>query len=420
MKLINYLILRITLVFSIAMLFWTVIYFFIQMEEIYDGNEEGLINLKQEFVVKANEIPNFVEEMEKTSPLNLIVEEISQTEAENIIENFTTEQIYFATELEEEEVRMLHSAFYCSLNDKYYKIQFFTSTIESDDLIENMLYLILGLWLTLISLLIIVSRTIIKNANKPFYSILEKLKAFRLDNDYKIEFPKTKIIEYQQLNNSVKKLIDTNIDIYTEQKHFIENSSHELQTPLAIIISRLEILLEKYQNDKKLSEEIADLLNTLNRMKYLNSNLLLLSKVKNRQFQNNKEVDLSLILEKVLDEFTDIIEYKQITLEKEGKIENYNFNFLINPDLAHILFTNLIKNAIAYSKNNGKIIISYTKKSISIANNGDTEIQNIFNRYFSTTHSGLGLSIVKSISDLYELNISYKYFKKMHIFEIKL
>jgi signal transduction histidine kinase len=398
------------------MLLWTTIYCVLQMKEIHDGNDEGLTNLKQEFIAKANRLPDFVEDMEKSAPLNLMVKEISQTQAEKIVENFTTEKIYFATEFEKEEVRMLTSAFYCMLNGRYYQIQFFTSTVESDDLIKNMLYLMLGLWTALVLTVIIVSKIIISSANRPFYNLLENLKAFRLDNNKLFDFQDTKISEYKQLNASIKELLEKNMDVYNQQKQFIENTSHELQTPVTIAVARLEMLLEKYQNDQNLTEEITNLLQTLGRMKRLNSSLLLLSKIKNRQFSESENVDLQSVLENVIFEFEDLAEYKNISICKDIAC-NASKTEKINPDLAHILFTNLLKNAINYTENGGKIIVFYAENLIRISNTGNKELENVFERYHGA--SGLGLSIVKSIADLYGMEISYRFENKMHVFEIK-
>ncbi|MDR2125989.1 MAG: HAMP domain-containing histidine kinase [Prevotellaceae bacterium] len=418
MKLVNHLILRITLFFAIVMLFWSAIYFFLQMKEIHDGNDEGLTNLKQEFIAKANKIPEFIENLENNAPLNIIIQEIARDEAESLVENFTTERIYFATELEEEEVRMLTAAFRCQLTGKYYRLQFFTSTVESEDLIENTLYLLLGLWITLSLTIFIVSKIIISKANKPFYKLLGELKKFKLDNKQMIDLPETNVNEYVQLNKSVKELLEKNINVFNEQKIFIENTAHELQTPLAIIIAKMEMMIEKYQHDKKHTEEIASVLNILNRMKRLNSNLLLLSKIKNSQFPKTSRVNLRETLNSVIADFEDFAAYKEISIEQNGEASP---ELQINKDLAYILFCNLIKNAIAHNHQNGKILITYAHNYITIANSGAQIEIDIFRRYGNAAadskSSGLGLSIVKSIADLYQLNITYRY-DKMHIFTI--
>jgi signal transduction histidine kinase len=420
MKLINHLLFRITLVFTAVMLLWSGVYFFLQMKEIHDGNDEGLTNLKQEFIAKANKIPGFVEQLENFNPLNIIIQEISQAEAGNLVENFATTRVYFATEQEKEEVRMLTTAFHCTQNGKYYRLQFFTSTVESDDLIKNMLYLLLGLWAALSVTVFIIGKIIIAKANRPFDRLLDELGKFRLDSSKMIDFEETDIHEYRQLNESVKNLLEKNIDIFTGQKIFIENVSHELQTPLAIVVAKLEMLLEKYQDNESLTGEIAAALNILGRMKRLNTNLLLLSKIRNNQFPETSLVNLREVLESVLDEFEELIAYKGITVEKQGDSAPVR---QMNRDLAYVLFTNLVKNAIYHNRQNGKISIRYTLGSISMANSGNKAVANVFNRYQHDSSdiksSGLGLSIARSIAALYRIEITYDYDNR-HNFTLQL
>ena len=417
MKLINHLILRLTLFFTVVLLLWSVLYYFLQMHEIYDSIDEGLTNLKQEFVIIANRDSGFVENMELYAPLNLIVKEIPQSEAITVKEYFSNSKVYFQTELEEEEVRMLTSAFYCTLNGKYYQIQFFTSTVESEDLRENMFLMLLGLWIVLVLTLTIVGKIVISKANKPLFHLLDEMQKFRLDNSKMPDFSETKIIEFAKLNETVKELLTQNINIFNEQKQFIENTTHELQTPLAIVIAKLEMALEKYQNEKELANEIVSMLKTLNRMKRLDNNLLLLSKIQNNQFPVTSVVNLRDVLETTLTDFEDIIAHKQLTVESTGDaVPMLN----INTDLAFILFTNLVKNAVAHNTPAGKIIVSYNENAITISNSGNKPLTDVFIRYKSDNSSGLGLSIVKSITDLYKKTIEYRFENNLHVFEIKL
>lgn len=418
MKLVNHLILRITIVFAVILFFWSAVYFFLQMAEIHSGNDEGLTNLKQEFIVKANTIPGFVETLKAYNPLNIMIEEIGQEEAEIVPEQFATTRVYFSTELEEEEVRMLTTAFFCEQNGRYYRLQFFTSTVESDDLIKNMFYLLLGLWLALSLSIFAVSKVIISSANRPFYKLLGKLKQFRLDSRETVDFPETDITEYAQLNRSVKELLEKNRNVFNEQKVFIENISHEWQTPLAIVIARLEMLIEKVQSDRQYTEELAAVLTILNRMKRLNRNLLLLSKIKNHQFPETEPVDLGKVLATVVSDFEDFAHYKRITVEREG---DASFVVQMNSDLAHILLTNLVKNALVHNRPGGKVVIRSLAGSIMIANSGDEAATNVFSRYRGAAtedqSSGLGLSIVQSIAGLYRMQIAYRY-DAMHIFTL--
>ncbi len=420
MKLADYLSLRLTGLFIIIFLIWSVVYFSTQMYEIYDGVDEGLTNLKQEFVMEANKNAYFVENMEKYNPINMIVEEIAEDEAQNIKEEYSTTTFYFETEKEFEEVRMLTTAFKCQPNGKYYYIKIFTSTVETEDLIENMLFLLIGLWLTLGILILWASRYIIRRSSNPFDELLDKLHNFSLNRTQMIDFPKTNITEFRALNHAVEVLLKENIQTYKDQKIFIENTSHELQTPLTIVINKIELLMSSEEIPKHQLIELNGILSNLNRMKRLNSSLLLLSKINNRQFIANQEVNLMDTLNEVLENFEDLIEHKNISLDiniQEAPI------FEMNVDLAHIMISNLVKNAINYNISGGRINIALNKNSFIIANDGNALPNgiNIFERYKSgkemNSSTGLGLAIVSSIVSIYKFRIEYTY-KEMHTISV--
>lgn len=419
MKLVNYLTLKITLSFLIILTAWSAIYFSLQIREIYDDIDEGLDNLRQEFIVKANKSADFTVDMMKHNPLNIIVNEISYDEAQNIKDSFTTTKVYFETEKEEEEVRMLTTAFFSEPNNKYYKLQLFTSNVETEDLSKNMLLLLIVLWICLIATLFVLNKIILNKSNKPFFQLIDQLKKFRLEDRKLIDFPTTKIVEFQELNSSIKKLLENNIKTYTEQKDFIANASHELQTPLAIATNKLELLISQEGLNENQINEISTTLSTLNRMKRMNSNLLLLSKIQNRQFIDNKNLCINSIIKDILTSLEDFIEHKNIsyTIREEDTL------FVdMNEDLAYIMFTNLIKNAITYNIPKGNLEIIIKSDYVTISNDGkepDTT-QDIFTRYVGNSQNknslGLGLAIVKAITDYYNYEIKYSYNGKHNMY----
>lgn len=419
MKLSNHLTIRLAGIFIAIMLVWSVIYFFTQMKEIYDGIDEGLNNLKQEFVYKANNSPDFVSDMAKHNPLNIIVEKITFDEAEHFKETYSASKVYFITEEEEEEVRLLTTAFFCEQDKQYYQLKIFTSTVESNDMVKNMFYLLIALWLCLSIVLIAVIKKVIHSSNKPFYRLIDDLKKFKLGETKMIEFPKTQIQEYVELNSSVKKLLEDNINAYNEQKNFIENASHELQTPLAITIGKLELMVNSNKLEKEQLEEVTSALASLNRMRRLNSSLLLLSKIRNKQFPQKEEVNMMSVFEEILNDFEDLINHKGLTVHIEKKSDS--LTVMMNKDLAYIMANNLIKNAVSHNIKDGSINIIFESDSITISNSGLPVDNDIFERYISsstdTKSSGLGLSIVKTIIEIYGFKITHQYSDK-HIFKV--
>src|SRR5690606_18411515 len=126
------------------------------------------------------------------------------------------------------------------LNGNYYQMSLITSMVEEDDLIEDLLFALIFLYLGLMASLIVLNNFLLKKTWKPFYQLMDRLKTFKLDNPKPFDMGTTKIIEFQLLNESVQKLLHNNIQTYTNQKQFIENASHEMQTPLAIGLNKLE------------------------------------------------------------------------------------------------------------------------------------------------------------------------------------
>jgi signal transduction histidine kinase len=415
MKLVNHLLLRLSVSFLAVLFVWSLVYFFIQMNEVYDGIDEGLNNLRQEFILKANSTESFVADMVKYNPLNMMVEEISAEKARTAKETYSTAKLYFPSELEEEEVRMLTATFRCELDQKYYQLKIFTSTVESDDLIENMLYLLIVLWLVLASALVFSAKIIILKSSKPFRKLLLDLNKFQLGKSEMIKFEPTTIDEYEELNKVTEKLLHENMQAFVNQKNFIENTSHELQTPLAIALNKLEWMLDDKTLSRGQMEEINATLQILNRIKKLNSGLLLLAKIKNKQFEDN-ELQLNTVFEETVCNLEHLIEYKEIKIRI---IRNSQLTVRMNVDLAYVMATNLLKNAVSYNVKGGEIQIIFNPDSVTIANDGEppkNPERNIFERYFSAADGsqsyGLGLSIVKSIADRYYFGISYQYDRK--------
>ena len=422
MKLANYLTLRLSLLFIFTMLLWSVIYLFTQMNEIYSGIDEGLNNLKQELILEANKKPGFIDNMERYDPLNLIIEKISPNEAVQLRETYSTTNVYFDSEDEYEEVRMLTTAFLCTQNNQYYRIKIFASTVESDDMIESMLYLLISLWIILSLILIISTKRIIHKSNKPFYTLLSNLKIFRLQERCMPDFPATTISEYSDLNQSVKILLEENINTYSEQKVFIENASHELQTPIAIAIGKLELIMSDSNLSKNHLEDLNLVVKSLGRAKKLNNTLLLLSKIRNRQYTKIELIDFIQVFNDILEEFESLIQYKEISISIEKKGEP---KLSMNSDLAFILANNLIKNAIAHNRKGGHIHIVFEHNAVIISNSGEPVLENIniFDRYISSSgsekSSGLGLAIVKSIVEQYRIEIAHHYNEGLHTITLK-
>jgi signal transduction histidine kinase len=323
-------------------------------------------------------------------------------------------------EHEFEPVRMLKS--YFTQGNRYYELLVYTSMVEEDDLIKQLLYSMVWLYIGLLGTILILNNVLLRKIWRPFYLLLKRLQGFRLDNPGPVVPGKTHIAEFQLLNDAVQRLLQRNIDTFNSQKQFIENASHELQTPLAISLNKLESFIERSQLDEQQSKMLASLMDNLFRMERLNQALLLLFKIENQQFAGEEEVNINSLWQKIIDDFSDLATFKGVTIHVTEEAICLLF---MHPDLANIMISNLLKNALVHNHPKGFVNILIRKNEFIIENSGPDaplDEQKIFARFYkgqqSSSTTGLGLAITKAIADLYGFAISYNYLQK-HIITIR-
>ena len=410
MKVLNYTTSYFAVILLILISIWAGIFYYAMLDEIYDSIDDGLDNQKGLIIQKVGTDSTILRKSSFEEGDYAIIETSSHL-ARNVHDVYVDTMMYMQNEEDFEPVRLLRTTFYH--NGKYYQMQIITSMVEEDDLIAELFYALLWLYIGLVASILILNNFLLKRIWRPFYHLLKQLKNFRLENPSDLKIKKTRIDEFKLLNETVQKLLQTNIVSYNSQKHFIENAAHELQTPLAISINKLEALAEI----SKLSDEelklLASALDNLERLTGLNKSLLLLSRIENRQFIIEEEVNFNNLVKKIADDFSDQLTYRGIVLNID---EQDSSTIKMNPDLGIILVTNLIKNAILHNHPNGLINVIIKKTSVSIENTGREEAldeQNLFTRFSkkeqSENSTGLGLAIVKAIIELYSFNVSYFY-----------
>jgi len=416
MKLVNYSLWRLGAIFVVMLSLATMVFFFIQKYAIRESVDDALEDAAEEIIFNITRSEDLLIENSVYSSVFVI-----QSATTLVRERYKDTVIFYASENEMEKVRMFETGF--SHKGQYYRLQLFFENIESIDILEIVLR-----WLAVVvGSLLVVLFLFSLSANriwKPFYSLLHQLRNFKLNFIEKVEMPATSILEFNQLNESVQTLLQQNIEVYEEQKQFIENASHELQTPLAVSIGKLELLLEDTTLNKEQAQKIDSVLVSLSRMKRLNTTLLFISKIKNKQYPVIDNVCLNTIVDEILQTYHDLIVHKSITV---NRLEDKPCCVQINSDLAFMLVSNLMKNAIIHNVKNGTINISMNERQLEISNSGKQEAiaeEKIFTRYrhssdnkFST---GLGLSIVKTIVDFYNFRIDYSYKNELHYFKLKI
>lgn len=150
----------------------------------------------------------------------------------------------------------------------------------------------------------------------------------------------TQITEFRKLNEAAIRYVERTEQMFEQQKQFIGNASHEIQTPLAICRNRLEMLMEDDSLSEKQLEELMKTHQTLEYITKLNKSLLLLSKIDNGQFTDTKELELNVLLKQYLQDYEEVYDYRniEVTIDEQGV-----FKVTMNESLAVALLTNLLK-----------------------------------------------------------------------------
>lgn len=307
------------------------------------------------------------------------------------------------------------------LNKKPYRFNIETNIEESQETIFFISVTTVILFILIVGGLLVLNRRLSKSVWKPFHETLDELKTFNLNHQKKIEFEETDVTEFDELNRSLDKLIEHNISVYKTQKEFTENASHELQTPLAILKNKLDILLQNEDLTEKQYRIAEEMNRALSRSSRINKNLLLLAKIENNQFDNS-EMLLDELLNQIMDILQEHFEQKNISVHNEISPQiKVNGNI----GLTEVLINNLILNAIRHTSTNGSIGIRLTHSIFEVSNSGTEKLNSdlLFKRFsrFSKDNngSGLGLAIVKEICKSQNWTIDYRFENNDHVFSVK-
>ncbi|WP_412850664.1 sensor histidine kinase [Chryseobacterium sp. PMSZPI] len=335
---------------------------------------------------------------------------------------YTSEKnLPFISEHKTERYRCLKKVIY--VQNKPYLFTIRTNIEESHETIGVIAMVTVFFFVMIVVGLLYLNRRLSASIWKPFRDTLKQLKSFKLNSQANIEFPTSDTKEFEELNQSLYKLIEHNISVYKTQKEFTENASHELQTPLAIIKNKLDLLLQDKDLTEKQYQIVEDMNRALTRSSRINKNLLLLAKIENSQFDNSENISFDDLLHQSIDFLQEHFDQKNIVLQKQI---SSNIGVNGNSSLTEVLINNLIINAIRHTSPGGSISIQLTNSVFEITNSGSEKLNAdlLFKRFskLSADHngSGLGLSIIKEICKFHHWTISYKFENNQHIFIVNL
>jgi len=312
-------------------------------------------------------------------------------------------------------------AFSYSQNEQDYKVSILLSQSESDMLIMKIAIMNVGFAMLFFLIMFFVNRHSIKSALGVFYSTIRKLEDFEVNKAEVLTLETAEVDEVRKLNAVFEKMSKQIRQDFISQKEYTENVSHELQTPLAIISSKADELMQADNLSKEQMEQLALLLETTNRLSKINQSLIFLTKIDNRFYTEGATFSLNDLIKEKLTLFAEAIKDKNIQLKVDLSDITHIY---MDKYLADTLLMNLIKNALIHNKEGGELSIKLANNTLIISNIGEVLTfaeSDIFNRFSRSEHNkkslGIGLSVVKSICELYDFNLQYNY-DGMHHFSI--
>lgn len=421
MKLLSYTYRKLALLLFLLMAVWGVLFYYAIIDEVVDETDDTLENYGEILMESALHDPSILETEGSLMSFYKFTP-ISEEEGRHYRQVFYDATVYIELEDEDEPVRVMCTAFRMP-DGQYYELKLMISILERDDMVEAMLWYLGALFLLFLICTSIGIQLVLKGVFRPLHRLLDWLHCIQPGKEVPPLDNPTKIREFRQLSDAALDMGNRSYKAYEEQKQFIENASHELQTPLAIVRGKVELLTESEGMTEQQMEQLDEIYATLGRAVKLNKSLLLLSRIENGQYTEMEDVSVDEILDELLPDLMDIYEHKQVRLIR--KREEQPFIIRCNHSLAQILVSNLVKNSLLHNREGGELQVLTTPTSLVIKNTGDVPLdgEKLFRRFYhgmdgKKDSTGLGLAIARSIALSSSLKLTYEWQDGMHTFRL--
>lgn len=421
MKLLSYTYRKLALLLFLLMAVWGVLFYYAIIDEVVDETDDTLENYGEILMESALHDPSILETEGSLMSFYKFTP-ISEEEGRHYRQVFYDATVYIELEDEDELVRVMCTAFRMP-DGQYYELKLMISILERDDMVEAMLWYLGALFLLFLICTSIGIQLVLKGVFRPLHRLLDWLHCIQPGKEVPPLDNPTKIREFRQLSDAALDMGNRSYKAYEEQKQFIENASHELQTPLAIVRGKVELLAESEGMTEQQMEQLDEIYATLGRAVKLNKSLLLLSRIENGQYTEMEDVSVDEILDELLPDLMDIYEHKQVRLIR--KREEQPFIIRCNHSLAQILVSNLVKNSLLHNREGGELQVLTTPTSLVIKNTGDVPLdgEKLFRRFYhgmdgKKDSTGLGLAIARSIALSSSLKLTYEWQDGMHTFRL--
>lgn len=420
MKLFHLVLWRISLALIVVLTVWAGFFYTAVVEEVNDEVDDTLEDYSEGLIIRAlsgEDMPT----ASNGSNNQYYLYEVSESYAASHPQITYRDEMVFITEKSETEPARVLITIFRTEDERYMELVVYTPTIEKLDLLRAILGWIIFLYVLLLLIILSINIWVFRKNMKPLYVLLKWLDSSQLGKKNEPLENTTKITEFRKLNAATMAFAERGEKLFEQQKTFIGNASHEMQTPLAICRNRLEMLMEDETLTEHQLNELIKTHQTLENLTRMNRSLLLLCKIENGQFADTRSVCLNDILTHYLDDYKEVYAYRNITVTVTT---DSSFCVEMNDSLVSVLVTNLLKNSFVHNIDGGFIYIKITANTFEISNTGEKPLdrERIFERFYQGQKkegsTGLGLALVDSICKANHLKIDYTYVENRHIFTI--
>ena len=421
MKLQNVITFRLSILKAVSIALWAVCFYFAIIKEINNETDENL-TAYAETIITDYLAGEGMPATDKASDNRYHIRKVTDDYAASHRHiRYKDMEVFFEGRDRYEPARTITYIFKTA-DGQYRELTVFTATIDKDNLKRAILYWLIALYVVLLAGIIIVNLYTVRHSMKPLKALLKWLDNYKLGGKNRPLANDTNITEFKKLNETVKRNIERSERQYEQQKLFIANASHEMQTPLAVCANRLEMMLDDEALTEAQMTEIIKTLRTLKNLSATNRSLLLLCKIDNGQFDGRARIDIKAATLKTLDDLKAVYEHKHITVSTDMDAAPVAE---MDESLAGILLGNLLKNAFIHNTAGGTISVKTDGRTLTIANTGAAtklDDSKIFERFYHSadkkSSTGLGLSLVKAICNLYGFGLKYSFVDGKHTFNI--
>lgn len=420
MKLIYRIAIRLSALLLPLLALWAMIFYFTMVREINDEADDALEDYSRLLMIKVLGGEPLPESGDGTNNSYSLIAVSEEYAASRPAISYHDEDVYIEEKRETEPARVLVTVFPDREGD-WYEMRVSMPTFEKQDLQRTVLTWVVLLYLLLIVITVGTTLWVFKKNLRPLYSLLEWLDGYVPGKKPSPVPNDTDISEFRRLNAAARQAVDRSEELLEQQKEFLGNAAHELQTPLAVLQARLEYMVDNAGLDEEMLAEASKMQGTLSRVIRLNRTLLLLAKIENGQFPENSDVDLAAIVQDLREMYSEIYGGRDIScdLEFSGPLM-----VRMNETLASVLVSNLLKNAYVHSAPGARIVVAGRGSVLDISNDGKEPLdaRRVFERFSHAPgaegSTGLGLALVRAVAERYGIKVDYSCLEGRHHFRV--